>query len=243
MAGHFAWIAALWLVLTVVGEALALTFGLNPLGYAREAALVDDAFRLLTVLAVPVFALVVAALGYSLVRFRSRGEPPEDGPPIRDSVPVTSVWLAVTTGLCIYVIFNPGIIGLNAIRDGGQESDLLVRVEGRQWTWRFSYPAYNITSSQLVLPVDKRVRFEVTSTDIIHSFWVPGFRMKIDAVPGMVTTVSVTPNRRGAFDEDSVLRVQCAELCGTLHGNMVSPVSVVVQREFEEWVAQQRARR
>ncbi|MBI2911334.1 MAG: cytochrome c oxidase subunit II [Chloroflexi bacterium] len=83
------------------------------------------------------------------------------------------------------------------------------------------------------------VRFEITATDVIHSFWVPSFRTKIDAVPGMITVVYATPDRTGSFQEDYHFRVQCAELCGLGHGIMATPVVVVEPSQFEAWAAQQ----
>jgi len=95
---------------------------------------------------------------------------------------------------------------------------------------------------EIVLPVDRRVRFEVTSTDVVHSFWVPAFRMKVDAVPGLTTTVYITPNRTGSLADDNGFRLQCAELCGFGHYVMGVPVRVVEQGEFEAWIAQQGGR-
>ena len=83
------------------------------------------------------------------------------------------------------------------------------------------------------------MRFDVTATDVIHSFWVPAFRMKVDAVPGRVTNLDVTPTRAGTFDEHSGFRLQCAELCGLGHGLMVTPVRVVGLDQFQTWVGQQ----
>lgn len=238
----FVVVGLLWAALTIVGEALALNAKLNPQAYAREARVVDGAFDLLLVLAVPVLTLVIAVLGYALWRFRRRGEPREDGPPIRGSIPVTIIWLLVTTVLAVYVIINPGLTGLAELW-AHHEADLVVKVEGSRWAWRITYPEHNIVASRLVLPLNKRVRFEVTATDVLHSFWVPAFRMKIDAVPGMVTTVHATPDRTGTFEQDDTLRLQCTELCGLLHEIMTSPVSVLEQGEFEAWIAQQKAGR
>lgn len=90
-----------------------------------------------------------------------------------------------------------------------------------------------------MLPVNRSVRFEITSLDVLHSFWVPGFLMKIDAVPGRTTLMSLTPTRTGSFQTDPNLRVQCAELCGIAHARMRIPVRVVSDEEFDDWVAEQ----
>ncbi|MDQ7819676.1 MAG: cytochrome c oxidase subunit II [Armatimonadota bacterium] len=240
MARHAGAVAVLWGVLTVLGLLAAGRAHLLPVAAAREARIIDDAFRFLLLLAVPVFTFVLAALAYSVVAFRGRGEPPDDGPPLRGRSAVPWIWLAVTGGLAVYVIFNPGLRGLAELR-ADRHADLVVRVEGSRWVWRFVYPDAGVTSRELVLPVGRRVRFEVTAADVVHSFWIPAFRVKVDAVPGMVTTVYVTPTRVGDRAADVNFRVQCAELCGLGHHLMASPVRVVDPEAFREWAESARS--
>jgi cytochrome c oxidase subunit 2 len=114
-----------------------------------------------------------------------------------------------------------------------QSDDLTVRVTGFQYGWSFEYPDYGVTSSDLYLPVGRQIHFEITSRDVIHSFWVPEFRIKQDAVPGQWTTLLVTPSEVGDF------RIRCAELCGYAHSAMYAPVVVVEPDEFEAWIAGQ----
>ena len=117
---------------------------------------------------------------------------------------------------------------------------MVVQVQGGRWFWRITYPEYGVSSTEeMVLPVDKLVRFEVTSMDVLHSFWISAFRIKVDAVPGMITTTTATPNRIGSFDTDFGYRLQCAELCGLGHTVMAIPVRVVEPGQFEAWVTQQ----
>lgn len=233
-------VALLWLFLTGGGEALAVTWNFLPAAAADKAQTIDHAFRVLVILGIPVCTFVFAALVYSVVRFRRKGEPEEDGPPIRSSRPVVATWLAVTTALTILTIIFPGTTGLLELKDNGQtDDDLVVLVEGSRWVWKISYPQQNVTTfTELVLPVGQQVRFDVTATDVLHAFWVPAFRMKVDAVPGRVTTVTVTPDRTGTFDDDSGFRLQCAELCGLAHSAMKVPVRVLEPAEFEAWAAQ-----
>jgi heme/copper-type cytochrome/quinol oxidase subunit 2 len=117
---------------------------------------------------------------------------------------------------------------------------VLVKVEGVQWTWLVSYPNAHIDSArEIVLPVDSTVRFDITSRDVLHSFWIPSFLLKIDAVPGMTTTMSLKPSKIGSYDTDPNLRVQCAELCGLSHSRMRIPVRVVTRQEYDDWVQKQ----
>ncbi len=229
----------LWVVLTIIGELLVLNIQFFPVQGATEAEIVDEAFQLLFVLAVPVFSLVVAGLGYSVIRFRRQGDPTEDALPIRTSRPVTLSWFVITTALAVYVILNPGLTGLAELR-GDTNPDLMVEVVAKKWEWAFSYPQYGVTiedADELVLPVDRRVKFEITSEDIIHSFWIPTFRLKVDAVPGQFTELYATPSMVGTYDEYANFRVQCAELCGTGHTRMRTGLRIVSQNEFEDWLS------
>ncbi|MBI2328362.1 MAG: cytochrome c oxidase subunit II, partial [Chloroflexi bacterium] len=208
---------------------------------ALEGKIVDDAFRTLMMLAVPVLAFVVAMLIYSVLRFRRRGEPSQDGPSIRSHGVFVASWMIITTALTIVMIVHPGITGMLGLRDQANEKvDLVVQVEGSRWNWKITYPQYKVISrAELVLPVDAHVRFEVNATDVLHAFWIPAFRMKIDAVPGMMTTIYATPSKTGSFSSDPKLRLQCAEACGILHDKMMVPVRVLEQKEFETWLSQQ----
>lgn len=253
-------LAAWWAVLTAVLLWLVSRFGGFPLAAAREAAVADHAFRLLMGMAAPVFSLVVAVLLYALLGRRGRGDPPEAPAYVPEHPSVLRVWFAVTAALAAYVIYNPGLVGLAEMRQvplsgllggsaaggvrlaslAGVDAELVVRVRASRWLWQFEYPEHNVTARELVLPAGRRVRFEVTSVDIVHSFWVPAFRTKIDAVPNLTTYLHVTPTRVGSFEDSVDLRVQCAELCGVGHGIMAAAVRVVEPERFQEWLAQQR---
>ncbi|MBI3969843.1 MAG: cytochrome c oxidase subunit II [Chloroflexi bacterium] len=237
---HALWVALLWITLTVAGEAVVLTFDVLPPVAAEEGRVVDAAFRLLTILGMPVFTFVVAVLVYSVLVFRSRGTPEQDGPPLVARPLIAGAWLVATSALSIYVIINPGLTGLAELRTH-REPDVVVQVEGSRWQWKVTYPRQQVTSNkELVLPVNKHVRFDVTAVDVVHSFWIPSFRMKIDAVPGRVTTVHVTPTQTGTEAQDFNLRLVCAELCGLGHSLMSLSVRVVEQADFDRWVSSAR---
>jgi cytochrome c oxidase subunit 2 len=107
---------------------------------------------------------------------------------------------------------------------------MVIKVTGLQWAWRFEYPAYGVISDELHLPVDQQVLLDMTSNDVIHSFWVPEFRVKQDLVPGRITQLRITPNVIGSY------AVRCAEICGTSHAYMESPVKVTTQDDFDAWM-------
>ncbi len=243
MKRDFFFATLLWIALTAVGIALVSRMVLFPFSAAHEAVIIDEAFRFLMLLGIPVFTFVLAGLIYSVIRFRQSGEMPEDGPPIRTSRSATWTWLGITSALAVFIIFNPGLKGIREL-SANQEADLIVQVEMRKWNWTFSYPKYGVTlvdAQELVLPVDRHIRFEVTSTDVIHSFWIPAFRMKVDAVPGQTNILYATPTEVGSFQDDINLRVQCAELCGTGHSRMRAGLRILESAEFDAWIAEQAA--
>jgi len=234
----------LWFVLWALGEFVIIGTNLfrYPVAAAEEATIVDQAFHFLTVLAVPVPAFVLSVLVYSVLRFRSSG-PDQDGPPVHINRSWAVFWLAWTTGLTLFVMVFPGVTGLLDMRHHASKPvDLLVQAQGIRYAWALTYPEQGISTQELVVPIGKHVRFEVTALDVLHSFWIPAFRIKIDAVPGMTTTVSATPTQTGDFDGDPQFRLQCAELCGLNHNKMMLKVRVVSEGDFAAWVAAQQTR-
>ncbi len=217
-----------------------------PVAASEQADVVDEAFFLLTLLAIPIFTFVVTVIGYTMWRFRAQSGEVADGPPVRTHSKWVPFWLFWTTALTIAVIIHPGYTGLLELREtNDHDPDLVVNVTGLQWVWLFEYPDDDVsTVNELVLPVDKVVRFNVTAPDddVVHSFWVPAFRTKIDAVPGLITRIDVTPNAIGEFNDDVNFRVQCAELCGLNHGTMFARVKVVEEAEFDQWIAERSGR-
>jgi cytochrome c oxidase subunit 2 len=233
--------AILWVLLTAVGIFLVLQINIFPASAAEEAEIIDDAFQLLLLLGTPVFTFVIAGLIYSFFRYRQSGETPEDGKPIHTNRFVTWTWFAITSGLAVFIVFNPGLKGIKELRSN-LNSDLVVQVEARKWAWNYTYPEYDLTfdeAQELLLPVDRRVRFEITSMDILHSFWIPAFRMKVDAVPGQTNVLYVTPNQTGSFEDEFNIRVQCAELCGTGHPRMRTGLRILEQDAFDAWIEEQ----
>ncbi len=228
-------VGAIWAVLTVIGEFAVVTWRMFPDGYSHEYEIVDEAFVLLMIIATPVFTFMITMLAYSVINFRSSGEPTEDGPHMEGSRSVVTAWLVITGTLAVGILINPGFVGLSDLR-GDNSSDMVIEIEGQRWSWKITYDNGVVSSDELVVPVDTRIRFDITATDVLHSFWIPAFGTKIDAVPGRVTELRVTPTRLGTSIDDYNLRIQCAELCGLGHARMAMPVSVVDEAEFDTWV-------
>ena len=224
-----------WLLLSVLGVWAAASVDYYPVVLSDKGEDIEGAFRALTIMAVPVAALVVTVLLYTMLR-RGFQELPGDAPGFEGKGTAPLAWFGITASLTALVIVYPGLTSLHVVTERERNPDLTIQVEGIQWTWLVSYPDAGIENvRELVLPVGSTVTFDVTSRDVLHSFWIPAFLMKVDAVPGLTTRMSLKATRTGDFSLDPTIRLQCAELCGLSHGSMSIPVSVVSRAEFETW--------
>jgi cytochrome c oxidase subunit 2 len=220
---------------TVLFIALTKYIDILPTEWSEEAHVVDEAFLLLMYLGSPVMALVLAVMTWGVIGWRSDGADREDGPNQRNSRVVVTTWLVITSALAIGVLINPGFVGLAEIR-GEPSSDYVIEMEAAQFFWQITYPNGEIALDELVVPAEKRVRYDVSSVDVLHSFWIPAFRVKIDAVPGVPTQVYASATAEGTIEDDINLRIQCAELCGAGHAVMSLPVRVVSDAEFNKYI-------
>jgi cytochrome c oxidase subunit 2 len=170
---------------------------------------------------------------YSVVVFRRRGNEPGDGVYMTGSSRLEVLWTLFPLVTVIYLAFAGADLLGNVRRVDPQA--MRVNVTAFQWGWIFEYPDQGIQSNELVVPVDKQLQLVLTSRDVIHSFWVPEWRVKQDALPGknLVKELRVTPNKIGNY------MVMCSELCGGAHAYMNSPVRVVSQADYETWVSDQ----
>ncbi|MFA7249120.1 MAG: cytochrome c oxidase subunit II [Dehalococcoidia bacterium] len=243
MNRHLTIAGVLWVVFTVLSLWGAMAMNPFPTVGAQEATLFDHAFRLMTYMGAPVFGFMMAALIYSVLHFRAKntnaGAPTEDGPPIHGHGAIPKIWVGVTTALCLVVMIYPGLTGLAEIR-ADRSHDVEVKVTGSRWVWALEYPQGGFQADELVLPVGKRVKFDLTAPagDVLHSFWVPAFRQKLTTLPGQMTYMYITPTQTGDGHSDAAFRVQCSELCGLLHSRMQLNVRVVEQAEYDKWVAE-----
>ena len=229
---HLLIAGAAWVVLSVVAMAVTAGIQILPTVASREAEIEDTTFVLLTVLAMPILMLVVVGLVYSALFFRARGPDDEvDGPPVHGHTGFQTTWVVVSAGL-VLGLFGYGANGLLDIR-GSQAADFVVQVRAEQWKWHFTYPDYGIETKELHVPLNQRVRVEIQSDDVVHSFWVPPFGIKQDAVPGRTTTIYLTVTTAGHYGG------MCAELCGLGHTTMTFDVVAESLDEVEAWLASQ----
>ncbi len=223
---HLLVAGAAWAILSILGIVLVAGIQIIPVIASNEAAIENRAFVLLTVLSVPVLMFVMVGLVYSAVRFRANGDA-ADGPPVHGHRGFQTIWLGVSFALVIG-LFGYGAIGLVDIR-GAQRADFEVQVSGEQWAWHFTYPN-GVSSNDLHIPVGERVHLVINSTDVIHSFWVPAFGIKQDAVPGRMTQVYLTATVAGTYPG------LCAELCGFGHTDMRLSAVVSSRAELQAWL-------
>jgi len=230
---------AIGAIVSILGIALGLLIDWFPVQASGEAKKIDTLWDVLIIVSVPVFVLVQTIVLYSVWKFRMKpGEELKDGPPIHGNTKLEIWWTAipatVLVGLCSYAY-----VVLHDIESASADATMNVRVVGEQFTWTFGYPGQNggkeVLSNELYLPVGTEVKFTVQSKDVIHDFWVPAFREKIDAVPGINTTYSVKTIREGDYP------VVCAELCGLGHSTMRQTAHVVAKADFDAWLQKQRS--
>jgi cytochrome c oxidase subunit 2 len=209
--------------------AVALLFDWLPEPASRQAGRIDFLYWLATGISIFVFAVVTAVMIYSIVHFRVRPGDDTDGPPIHGNTRLEIAWTLIPT-LLVIVIGVASAIVLSQNSNAGS-NPLIVKVTAQQFSWQFAYPHNgNVRSAVLRLPLNRTVELQMETRDVIHSFWVPEFAQKQDVVPGLVTTLVITPDRIGTYP------VICTELCGLGHAVMRSEAIVMSAAGFEAWV-------
>ena len=202
----------------------------------RAAAGLYDLF---TVIAAVIFTIVAVLIGWSIVRYRARGDNDADVLPTQfhANVKLEILWFAIPQAIVIGLFIASAMV-LGDVDDRVEEPDVVVRVEAFQWGWRFTYDGGAVIESlpddqaEIVLPVDIPIAFELTSHDVVHSFYVPEFFIKRDVVPGRENRLDVT------IDEVGTYTARCAEFCGLLHDRMDLSIRAVSAGDFDRWLAE-----
>ena len=201
-----------------------------PTSASEQMDRIEFTFWFTTIICIAVFAVVAAVIVYSILNFRVQPEDDSDGPPIHGHTGLEIVWTAVPAILVTAIAIVSAVV--LAKNDDAGPNPIRIAVTAQQFAWRFEYPGESkLTSGNLVLPVNETVKLTLRSLDVIHSFWVPEFGQKSDAVPGIETTLVITPNRKGEFS------IVCTELCGLGHATMRSAVRVVDRAEYDSFLA------
>ena len=251
--------AALLVLLVAAPSALADAFTPES-GGSPNADDIDTLYKITLYIAIVIFLIVEGTLIWSLVRYRSRRNAPEAAQ-IRGNTPLELGWtvaaalilvvLTVVTFVYLPGIENPPESGPNGLRASetrfasidqppppSGRPYLRIEVNGQQFLWRYDYPGRQTLYSYhtMVVPVDTTVVLEITSSDVIHSWWIPKLGGKVDGVPGHVneTWFKIPPDKAG-----TVFDGQCAELCGAGHADMRAEVRAVTPEQYQSWAERQ----
>jgi cytochrome c oxidase subunit 2 len=213
-----------------IAAAVALAVPWLPVSASKEAGRIDFEFWFVITICIVIFAVVAAAILYSVVRFRAAPDDESDGPPIHGNTALEIAWTLIPTILVTAIGITSAIV---LSRDDALAKNALhVKVIAQQFTWTFKYPN-GLTSATLMLPNGRETRLEFESKDVIHAFFVPEFRENEDIVPGLKTSINVTPTRLGTYP------VICNELCGLGHSTMRSTAVVMTPAAFAKWLKTQ----
>jgi len=207
--------------------------GLMPVEASAQAIPIDWLWNLQVMAMSFLFALIVVPLFYSLIVFRRRKGDTGDGEHFEGNTTLEITWTVIPL-FAVLTFAYLGAYSLGETRRVDPQA-MEIKVTAQQWAWSFEYPDYGITTKDLYLPVNKQVHLSMTSRDVIHSFWVPEFRVKQDIVPGRITDYRITPTLEGMY------KVRCSEMCGVSHAYMLAPVVVVSEDNFMSWVADRQA--
>lgn len=216
----------------------AVVASLDPKGPAARS--IADLWWLMLVVGTVVFAVVAVLLVVGLFRRRDTAEPAGD---LASSIPPAAPtsarfdrWL-VGGGVILPVVVLSVVLGASvwALRDVSSKAPrgaLVVEVIGHQWWWEVRYPEEGVvTANEVHIPVGRAVAFELTSADVIHSFWVPELGGKLDALPDGVNTLVLEADEPGEY------RSECAEFCGLQHAQMALVVVAHAAEQFDSWIA------
>ncbi|MEW5702324.1 MAG: cytochrome c oxidase subunit II [Candidatus Zixiibacteriota bacterium] len=198
-----------------------------PPGGSTVAPEVDALFNFLVYVAIAFFVLIMTMVIVFAVRYRRRG-PQVLTPGISHNTALEMTWITIPL-ILVGIVFVWGFRGY--LKQSVVPKDALeVRVTGQKWFWSFAYPEGATSINELVVPAGKPIKLLLSSQDVIHSFYVPDFRIKRDALPNRYTITWFEAPRPGNH------HLFCAEYCGTKHSAMIGTVRVVSDREYQQWL-------
>jgi cytochrome c oxidase subunit 2 len=250
-AGSLIRVLLVALVLAAAATAVAIFIPWLPEQASKEGERIDFVFWFVTAICIAIFSVVASLSVYSLVKFRAKPDDDSDGPPVHGHTGIEIIWTVIPLVLVLAMIVVSSVA--LAQNDRAPANAMRVEVLGQQFAWTVAYPPAGATedmdgficfqgageslqidnrcksSPNLVLPLDQPVRLHLTAREVIHSFFVPEFRQKQDAVPGLKTEITVTPTKLGNFP------FICTELCGLGHALMRTRAIVMPESEFETW--------
>jgi len=218
-------------VMTAAISAVMLSINWDGQEASTAAPKIDDLLNVMIVLSSLVFSLVIVALFYALWKFKAKPGDESDGEPIHGNTKLEIAWTVIPT---IIVLFGAGY-SWSVLSDIEKldKNPLTVDVFSQQYAWSFGYPGKGnaYVQGEMHVPLNRQIQFKMHAQDVIHSFWVPEWRIKKDNVPGITTTAIVTPDKLGTY------QLICTELCGFGHASMRAKVVVETPANFQKWVS------
>jgi cytochrome c oxidase subunit 2 len=215
----------------VVGGVMALVaFAIDwlPPAAARQADRHDALLWFVVIASAVIFTIVCVFLFYSVWRFRVDESEDADGPPLHGHTKLEIIWTAIPSALlAVVVVYSYLVLSSN---EAQAKDRMTVQVLSQQFAWHFTYPEAGVTVGDLYMPVGRQTVLKMTAKDVIHSFYVPEFRLKEDTVPGITTQLVINPTKTGTFP------IVCTELCGIGHSLMRSRAIVLSQQDFQAWL-------
>jgi len=187
---------------------------------------VDAAFAYIITIAMALLTLITLVMIYFVIRYRRSVSP--EAADIRGNWKLELFWMIMPTviALTMFYVGWSSYLKLRGVPAGALE----VNVTGVQFAWIFTYPNGKESENLLVAPIGRPVRLNITSEDVIHSLYVPAFRIKMDAVPGLKTYAWFYPDNAGDYT------ILCAEYCGVSHADMTGVLRVIPEEEFRKWL-------
>jgi cytochrome c oxidase subunit 2 len=198
-----------------------------PPGQSTVSGQVDSLFYFILYMSIFFFVIVVALSAYFVIRYRRRGKFKKTSG-VTYNVPLEIAWTVIPL-ILVMIIFAKGFnayMRLNIVPKDALE----IKVTGQKWFWSFDYAEGASSVNELVVPVDRPIKLLLSSKDVIHSFYVPDFRIKMDVLPNRYTITWFQAKNVGEYN------LFCAEYCGRGHSQMIGTVKVVNEREFADWL-------
>ena len=184
----------------------------------------DSVFYFILGISVVLLFLNTAVMIYFVIRYsRKRNPNPED---VHENLTIEILWTVIPT-ILVLIIFWAGWKGFVYMRTAPPDA-MIVKVTARQWSWTFDYENGK-QDSVLRVPVGKPIKLLITSADVLHSLYIPAYRIKEDCVPGMETHLWFLPDEIGSYD------LFCSEYCGVAHSSMITKVQVMARKDFDDW--------
>jgi cytochrome c oxidase subunit 2 len=248
-------IRTILILVTVAIAVLLISLWMGQVAYSwfppqasAESVLIDNLFSFLTTLGTFIFLGVIGTLSYSVLFQRADKYDESDGPPIEGNIKLEIIWTAIPFALVIWIavysyqIYDQmSVLGpmehvhmMASAQAASLENDLKVdtteniEVFSRQWSWEFRYG--DVTSTELHLPNNQRIKLALHSSDVIHGFFIPAFRLKQDIIPGQVIDFEFTPIREGKY------RLRDSQYSGTYFAAMQTDVVVQSPEAYQKWL-------